>query len=305
VQKSSVPKLFIIPLVVICFILLHGLSEAKQQVVAVQSMRIAPYEETMRAFQQTCDGEIKRLVLSELEEADVTGRIRQISPDIVVAIGMEALSRIKAVKKIPIVYVMVLNPGTILSEGENITGISMNIPPEQQLYIFREALADLKAIGLVYDPAETGYLVEKARDAAKKVGITLIAQQVRRSMDVPLTITDMRGKIDAFWMLPDLTVIGPETTEFLLLFSLENTIPVLTFAEKYVEFGALMSIGIDSFDLGVQAGEMANAILSGRDVADVPVVDARKPVLSINLKVAGKMGIKIDEEIIRKARVVN
>jgi putative ABC transport system substrate-binding protein len=303
-ETPMVKKILTIPLALIFFILPHRLSEAQQQVVAAQSIRIAPYEETISAFQKTCDAEIKRLVISELRGADVTRKIRQINPDIVLAVGMEALSRVKVIRNIPIVYLMVLNPHSILSGEENVTGVSMNIPPKKQLYIFREALPDLKTFGLVYDPAKTGYLVEKAQDAAKKVGITLIAKQVRRSMDAPLAIKDMRGKIDAFWMLPDLTVITPETVEFLLLFSLENTIPILAFAEKYVEFGALMSIGIDSFDLGVQGGEMANAILSGKDITDVPRVDARKPVLSINLKVQRKMGVRIDEKIIRKARVI-
>jgi putative ABC transport system substrate-binding protein len=303
-ETPMVKKILTIPLALIFFILPQRLSEAQQQVVAAQSIRIAPYEETISAFQKTCDAEIKRLVISELRGADLTRKIRQINPDIVLAVGMEALSRVKVIRNIPIVYLMILNPHSILSGEKNVTGVSMNIPPKKQLYIFREALPDLKTFGLVYDPAKTGYLVEKAQDAAKKVGITLIAKQVRRSMDAPLAIKDMRGKIDAFWILPDLTVITPETVEFLLLFSLENTIPILAFAEKYVEFGALMSIGIDSFDLGVQGGEMANAILSGKDITDVPRVDARKPVLSINLKVQRKMGVRIDEKIIRKARVI-
>jgi putative ABC transport system substrate-binding protein len=115
----------------------------------------------------------------------------------------------------------------------------------------------------------------------------------------------MKGKIDAFWMLPDLTAITPETVEYLLLFSLENTIPILTFAEKYVELGALMSVGIDAFDIGTQAGEMAENILSGRDVKNIQRVDARKAVISINLKVARKLGITIDEKVIRKARIIN
>ncbi len=114
----------------------------------------------------------------------------------------------------------------------------------------------------------------------------------------------MKGKIDAFWMLPDLTVITPETVEYLLLFSLENTVPILTFAQKYVELGALLCVGIDAFDIGAQAGEMAEKILSGRDVKDVQWVDARKAVISINLKVARKLGITIDEKVIMKARII-
>ena len=106
-------------------------------------------------------------------------------------------------------------------------------------------------------------------------------------------------------MLPDLTVITPETIEFVLLFSLENKIPILAFSEKYVELGALMSVGIDAFDIGIQAGEMAEKILSGRDIMNARHVDARKAVISINLKVAKTLGIPIDEKIIRKARIIN
>jgi len=173
------------------------------------------------------------------------------------------------------------------------------------LFALLEALPDIKTIGLLYDPDRTGPLAEKAREAARKTGIKLIAKEVHSSKRVPSLIKDMEEKIDVFWMLPDLTVITPETVEFLLLISLENKIPILTFSEKYVELGALMSIGIDAFDIGCQAGEMAKEILSGRDVTNIQPVDARKAVISINLKIARKLGISIDKKIIRKARIIN
>jgi len=289
----------------ILFFLCHSFSEARQEIVAVQSVRVAPYEEAIKGFKNVCDVKIKKLVLSELEGTDVSEKINEIRPDMVLAIGMDALSRVKMIENIPVVYLMLLNPQSVVSGEKNITGVSMNIAQERQLRAFLEALPDLKSIGLLYDPDRTGYLAENAREAAGEIGINLIAKEVHRSSDVPLLIKDMKGKIDAFWMLPDLTVITPETVEYLLLFSLENTVPILTFAEKYVELGALMSVGIDAFDIGTQAGEMAEKILSGRDVETIQRVDARKALISINLKVAGKLGTSIDEKVIRKARIVN
>ena len=125
-------------------------------------------------------------------------------------------------------------------------------------------------------------------------------------------------RIEAFWMLPDLTVITQMTVEFIFLFSLENRIPVLTFSEKYVESGALLSVGIDAFDIGVQAAEMALRILAGSYVKNVQRADARtavvssispkiarKVVVSINSHTARNLGITIDEKIIEKARIVN
>ena len=289
----------------IFLILGHGSSGAAQEIVAVQSVRVAPYEEAIEGFKDVCDARIKKLVLSELKETDVVEKINEIRPDMVLAIGMDALSMVKRIENIPVVYLMVLNPQSVVSAERNITGVSMNIPQEQQLRAFLEALPNLKTVGLLYDQDRTGYLAENAREAARQIGINLIAKEVHRSSDVPLLIKDMKGKIDAFWMLPDLTVITPETVEYLLLFSLENTVPILTFAKKYVELGALLSVGIDAFDIGTQAGEIAEKILSGRDVKDVQRVDARKALISINLKVAGKLGVTIDEKVIRKARIIN
>jgi putative ABC transport system substrate-binding protein len=101
-----------------------------------------------------------------------------------------------------------------------------------------------------------------------------------------------------------LTVIIPETVEAMLLFSLENKIPLVSFSEKYVEMGALMSIGVDAFDMGMQAGEMAQRILSGGTV-NVHHTDARKAVISINSKVAKKLGISINQRTIGKAELIN
>ena len=154
----------------------------------------------------------------------------------------------------------------------------------------------------MYDPEKTGHLVKKAYAGARQLNVEILSEEIHHSRDVPSALINLKGKIDVFWMLPDVTVVTPETVEILLLFSLENQIPMVTFSEKYAELGAFMSIGIDAFDIGVQAGEMAEEILSGRHVKDVSRADARKAVISINMKIARKLGKHIPEEILNNAR---
>jgi putative ABC transport system substrate-binding protein len=273
--------------------------------VAVQSFNIKPYDEALKGFNSVCDCQIKRFVLSETEGIDVVKTIREARPDIILAIGTDSLIRVKKIKDIPIVYLMVPNPQTVISEEENITGVSMNIPPHNQLATLKDVLPGIKRVGLLYNPERTGFFVKKARLAANSMGIELLAKEVHSPKDVPALVNNMKGEINAFWMLPDTTVITPETAEFLLLFSLENKIPVLTFSDKYVEMGALLSIEVDAFDSGKQAGEMAHKILSGTNIKKVPETDPRKAVLSINLKIAKKLGITISKDIINKARIID
>ena len=279
-------------------------AEAGQKVLALLSIPIAPYEQAIKGFEQVYGSEIKRLFISGSKEKDVQKTIREIRPDMVLAVGRDALLIAGQIKTIPVVYCMVLNPRSILSGEKNISGVSMNLPPERQLSELLKVLPAVHKIGLLYDPDQTGNFVQGVRDAAQKMDINLTATAVHRSRDVPLLLNTMKGKVGLFWMLPDITVITPETVESILLFSLENHIPILTFSEQYLELGAMLSIGIDPFDIGCQAGEIAQKIFSGNAVQDVQHVRARKAVISINLKIAEKIGMTVDKEVIRNIRVL-
>lgn len=244
------------------------------------------------------------MVISELKRNDVTDRINRTGPDIILAIGRDALVKVKSVRDIPVIYLMVLYPRSILSDEENIFGVSMNNSQEQLLNTLTNALPGVKNVGLVYDPAFTGHLVERAREAAGLAGVNLIARKIDHAGEAPMAIRSMEGKIDILWMLPDRTVMKDETVETMFLFSIENKTPVLTFSEKYLDLGALMSIGVDPFDMGRQAGETAQSLLSKKGYEGVKEKDARKEVIIINMKTARKIGITLREEILASARVI-
>ncbi len=92
-------------------------------------------------------------------------------------------------------------------------------------------------------------------------------------------------------MLPDTTVVTPETVELFLMASQENNIPVISFAGKYIEKGAVAALDIDSFDQGQQAGELAAKILKGVPVSALPGMEARSTTLKVNRSVAKKLGV--------------
>ena len=111
---------------------------------------------------------------------------------------------------------------------------------------------------------------------------------VRDPREVPGAITDMNPRPDALWLLPDVTVVTPDTLEFIFSFTISNHIPLILFSERYLALGAFMSISFDLFDMGRQGGEMANQILSGTPVKKVPPAEAQKAVITINKTVCRK-----------------
>ena len=278
-----------------------GFAFSGQDIVVVQSLRIAPYEKAIEGAESVCGTRLQRLVMSEFKGDEFERELNRISPRLILAVGANALAKVRQVEKIPVVYMMVLNPMASFSDGEqNITGVSMNISQEKQLTELIKLMPDAKNIGVIFDPDRTGFFVSRALKTAENLGVKLITHEVKNSKDVIAGIMDMKSRVDIFWMLPDLTVITPETLKFLFLFSLENKIPVMTFSENYLKMGALISMNIDAFDMGRQAGEMVNQILSGKKVKSIRQVGARKADIIINKKIAKKMGVIIDSRILYK-----
>lgn len=276
-----------------------------QDVVAIKGHNIKPFNDAIEGFSAACGCRVTELVSSELGEAEIAGEMRKLRPRAVFAVGTEALSLAGTIRNIPVIFAMVPNPRSALPEGKNVSGISMNIPPERYLKELNRVLPEVKRVGLVYDPQKTGKYVKRALDAAGAMGIVLAAKEVAGPRDVVAAIQKMKGEIDLFWMLPDSTAITPETVEFLFSFSFENSIPLLAFAEKYAAMGALLSLSIDDADAGRQAGELCRKLLADSAQNDPPgVIPPEKAVLSINLRTAKKMSISVRDDALAGARLV-
>ena len=297
------------------FLINQGPVMGQPEILVVQSIRVKPYEDALAGFKSINQARFQRLVLSEMSETDVKKRVREIRPGMILAIGEEALSSVKAIETIPIVYLMVLNPQSIISEEKNIIGISMHIPQDKQLAVLIDSLPHVNTVGLLYHPDRTDSFIQGAQKAAEKIGVKLIAREIYDAKEAPSLIMGLKERIDVFWMIPDITVITPETVEFLLLFSIENRIPLFTFSEKYVEMGAFLSMDIDAFDMGRQAAEMVERIRIGKPADHISPVYARKAIVSKNLMIAKKLGIylptaiaaevKPNQKVLRKSHVIN
>ena len=71
--------------------------------------------------------------------------------------------------------------------------------------------------------------------------------------------------------------------------------------------GGLATYGLDYFEIGKKAGEMAVDILkNGKDISQMPVayMAAENCTLTINTAVAEELGITIPEDLLKDANLV-
>jgi putative tryptophan/tyrosine transport system substrate-binding protein len=293
-----------IPITVFLLLLTPTMASA-WDVLVVQKYHAKPYAEVVRGFRDATNARVSELILSEANGENSVREIRRRGPDLILAIGLDALVRVKKIRDIPIIYCMVLNPAAVLGNESNITGISMNIAPEKQLAVLQKTIPTLKKIGLVYNPRQTGSIAAKAHAAAEKAGLRFVALKAEQAKDLPRQLENLPRDLDIYWMLPDSTFTSPEAVESLFLFSIRSRIPVLTFSERYLRMGALISLGLDAVGIGKQAGEMAERIRSGAKAGDIPRADAERLTPVINRAVAVKFGILSESKTLKTLRVLD
>ena len=111
--------------------------------------------------------------------------------------------------------------------------------------------------------------------------------------------------MDALWILPDKTSLAPKVIEHMLLFSYRKKVPLIGLSERQAEMGALFSLSFaSSEDIGRQAGELVDRLLSAGAKLPIPYTTARQVNLTVNLKAAKKLGVEVPKRLVVGAHTV-
>lgn len=257
-------------------------------ILVLQSRRDAGYEEVLKGFGAKSNSSQRTIVLSDYAEVDVVRIVREERPRMILAVGDSALAAARKVQQTPVIAVMALNIGS----QNNVTGIPMFAPPERYCRLLTQL--KVKRVGIIHNPARTGWYMKQARQAAAKAGVELVVREVSTPRDTIAQLSSLAGKVDALWMLPDLTAVTRETTEAYFRFGQDRNIPVISFAANYLGLGAAAVVEIDRTELGRQAYDIAAELLGGGTSADMPSRYPRGTTYKTNPGVLKKFGPPFD-----------
>jgi putative ABC transport system substrate-binding protein len=239
---------------------------------------------------------------------------RQVAVIAVPASTPGALAAKAATTTIPIVFYIGLDPvalGLVASlrrPGGNITGVTgwnVAVGPKR-LELLHEVLPTATIIGLLVNPTSPDLAEGDAREqqtAAQTLGVQLRILHASSDHDLDQVFTTLReGGADGL-------VIGTDSffntrKEQLAALSLRHRVPSIHQYREYAEAGGLMGYGSETSDLSRQVGVYTGRILKGEKPADMPVQQATKVELSVNLKTAKVLGLTIPPPLLARAEHV-
>jgi putative tryptophan/tyrosine transport system substrate-binding protein len=221
-----------------------------------------------------------------------------------------ALAARTATRTIPIVFLVGEDPvglglvGSLARPGSNMTGVNFFTVElaAKRLELLRELVPAVTRVAALVDP-NAGNAEATAREvetAARSMGLQIQVLNTSTGREIDMAFAGFaRERSDALFVGSGPFFIDRRVQ--LALLAAHHSVPATYQDRLNAEAGGLMSYGASLTDAYRQIGAYAGRILKGTKAADLPVVQATKIDLVINVQAARVLGLTVPPSLLARA----
>jgi len=232
--------------------------------------------------------------------------------DAIFACGTQSTLGVQAAtKSVPVVFTWVQEParlgivGAFARPGGNITGVTHREAEviQKRFELALELAPDAKRIAILSSAgirAIPEVLRPRLVEVAERTGVELVELNVFGGASAIENASQAGAKaVLTLWHL--IRTGHRRVLEILIQRSRELGIPLIVVGAEEVEAGALVAYGARIIDDLQRAAEMLARVLKGEKPGDLPVDQASRFELAVNLKTAKAIGLTIPQSIMLRA----
>jgi len=225
--------------------------------------------------------------------------------------GVAALAAKGATTTIPIVFETGLDPVTAglvksLNRPEgNVTGItSLNLDTAPKgLESLRELMPQAKSFGVFTNPTNRvnfALITKGMENSSRVLGIQILFLNVSAESEFENVIAKFARSGAGGLVLGGDPFFNSRARQLAAL-TLKHNVPAVHSVREFAESGGLMSYGGNIKESHRQAGIYTGRVLKGEKPANLPVQQATKVELCINLKTAKALGLTVPNTLVGRA----
>ena len=242
----------------------------------------------------------------------IVAELIQLKVDILVLPIVSALRAAKqATNTIPVIMVTQADPvalgliDSLAHPGGNFTGIAslQRDLSGKRLELLKDAVPKISKIGILVanDESVAHYGLKDYKAAVHTLKLQIHSLRVRTSNpDLEAAFREaVKERIDAIVTMTSNSLF--RNAKKIAELAIKNRLPSMYEGSTWVENGGLMSYSANDLELFRRAATYVDKILKGSRPANLPVEQARKFELVINLKTAKEIGLTIPPNVLARA----
>jgi putative ABC transport system substrate-binding protein len=234
--------------------------------------------------------------------------LSQIPVDVLFTIGTRATRIVAAAVQSTPVVTYSCDPFAhverLARPGGNLTGVTCmttELMPKR-LEILKELVPKASRVTLLQDPEAATNAFELTQEVAKRLGVKLRAAQVTALEDLESELAAIaKDRPDGLLVYPDMVLSSHPRPKQLGDFAIKARIPTMHAFRFYVDAGGLISYGATPAEVYTSAAEQVAKILGGARPGELPVRQATRFELVINLGTAKTLGIAVSPTLQARA----
>ena len=243
----------------------------------------------------------------------LAAELLRLNVDVIVTQGTPAAFAAKqATTTVPVVMTIVGNPeetGVVASlarPGANVTGSSFFMPElnAKRLEIIKTALPRLARVAVLTNPGNPAMVsvLRAMEERAQALKIKLWHMEVRRLDELETAFAAAKAQAEALTVIDEGLYIA--NVRSVADLSLKHQLPGIGFTE-YAEAGGLLAYGVDFPHVWRQSMVLVDKIFKGTKPADLPIMQASRFDVVVNLKTARALGLSLPQSLmLRIDRVI-
>jgi putative tryptophan/tyrosine transport system substrate-binding protein len=184
--------------------------------------------------------------------------------------------------------------------GGNITGLSATVSEmaAKRVELLKAIVPAISRVGFLAHAATVRQAVSGTEAAGQTLGVQVKTMLVRTPTEAEDAVSSLK-KAQVGGLIVDLTLQGEWRN--IVALAAKNRLPTVSGPREFVELGGLIAYGPDYSDLFRRAATYVDKILRGAKPADLPIEQATKFELVINLKTAKALGLTIPPSLLLRA----
>jgi len=231
--------------------------------------------------------------------------------DVIVAVSTSVSLAVKrATRAVPIVFYAGTDPVTIglvesfRKPGGRLTGVHFQGGglTAKRLELLKELVPKLRRVVVFYRPDSpvAQQSVQLARDGGRQLKVELVERPVATADDLRASVRALRiGEADALLYVADAMVISQ--SPLIIETALTKRLPTMFSERSSVASGALAAYGESYAAIGRLSAKTVQRILHGANPGDLPVEQADRFHLVINLRTAKAIGLAVPQSVRARA----
>lgn len=240
---------------------------------------------------------------------DAVERLLAQQASVLFVIGSELTRLARQVSsEVPIVFITPGDPvaaglvASLARPGGNTTAMTFEYPElsGKRLELLQEMAPRVRQVLALYDPRDASPRqgIAAAREAAPKLGITLVERETRDRAEITRALEAL-GDVDALLAIPG----GLPSGHYQEIIRAANAKRIATIfhARTTSTKEALASYGASDVEIARQAARLIDKILKGAKAGDLPVERPSRISFVINLKTARALGLTIPQSVLFRA----